>query len=274
MSPPDVGPRPPLPSEPRALARGRGWLVAWKPAGVLIDADPALEPDTFRAALAASLALPFAACHPHTRLDRPVAGLTLWSVEREARRALVAATRNGDVRKLYVALVEREGGSGGLARRSPEGEGGSGGREPGAPRRVARGGPWRTRAGRPLERAPVTRIAQLAASGRTALVAAGITAGKWHQIRMHLAEAGMPILGDRLHGGTPHLVRADGAVLAAPVVALECVGIEVPETERRTLVLEPPRGFVRDGAAWAGMDALELERPALQRAWHAVWDGG
>ncbi|MBI5501027.1 MAG: RNA pseudouridine synthase [Deltaproteobacteria bacterium] len=286
MNAPDVGRHPPLPSEPLALARGRGWLVAWKPAGALIDADPSLESDTFRAALAAALGLPFAACHPHTRLDRPVAGLTLWSVERETRRKLVDATRRGEVRKLYLALVKcGEGGE-----RGECGECGKGGKcgergdtvkngageggVSGAPRQVAHAGPWRTRAGRPLQRAPVTRIAELASSGGTALVAAGITAGKWHQIRMHLAGAGMPILGDRLHGGTPRLVRADGAVLAAPVIALECVGVEVPDDGRKTLVLEPPRGFVRDGATWAGLDEGEFNRAALERAWQAVWGDG
>ena len=243
---------------PAVVARGEGWLVAYKPAGVLLDADPSAEADTFRSALAASLGIPFTGCHPHTRIDRPVAGLTLWSLERPARQALVAATRDGRLRKLYLALVA---GPGAPAAGTTELQ-----REP-------RGSPWRTRAGRPLPRPPRTRVTRLAECGRTTLLAAGITAGKWHQIRLHLAGAGFPVAGDRRHGGTPRLTRSDGAVLAAPVVALECVGIELPSGGRATRVLEPPRGFVRQGAAWVGFAERELEREALESAWRAVWGG-
>jgi 23S rRNA-/tRNA-specific pseudouridylate synthase len=239
-------------SGPVILRRGRGWVVAYKPAGLLVDGDPAREPDSLRTRLAAELGSTFRDCHPHTRLDRPVAGLTLWSLEPRTRRAFVEATRDGTLRKLYLALSHRPVASGVL-------------------RETGGAAPWRTRAGRPLPEPPGTRVASLATSGPTTLVAAGITAGKWHQIRLHLAGADTAVIGDRLHGGAPRVVRPDGAVLAAPAVALECVGVELPERTRRRLVLEPPRGFLADGAAWAGLPAAALEPVALVQAWRAVW---
>ncbi len=215
------------------VRRSRGWVVAWKPAGALIDADPALQPETLRAALARTLDMPFRACHPHTRLDQPVAGLSLWSIDSATRRSLVEATRRGAIRKLYLALA-----SAAPAER--------------VLRLPAERPAWRTRAGRPLPEVPETRIAVLAARGGTTLVAAGITAGKWHQIRLHFADTGAPLIGDRLHGGPARVVREDGAVLAAPAVALEAVGIEFPDGGTTTQVLVAPRTTAsrRVRAAW------------------------
>ena len=239
---------------PVLVRRGRGWVVAWKPAGTLIDADPARQPDSLRAGLAKALAVPFRACHPHTRLDQPVAGLSLWSIEPEARRSFVEATRRGAVRKLYLALAAAAPTARVLAL-PPE--------RPG----------WRTRAGRPLPEAPETRVAVLAERPGAALVAAGITAGKWHQIRLHFAAAGTPLIGDRLHGGPARAVRDDGAVLAAPAVALEAVGIEFPDGGATTRVLAAPRSFVRDAALWVGLPAETVDAQGVERAWTAAWGG-
>lgn len=240
-------------SGPAVVARGPGWVVAWKPAGVATDGDPARDPASFRAALAAALGVPFRACHPHTRLDLPVAGLTLWSLDDAVRRRFLDATRRGVLRKLYVALCDR-----------PPLDG---------PRRdVPARAPWRTRAGRPPAAAPETRLVVLEAGPAAALVAAGIVAGKWHQIRLHLAAAGAPVLGDRRHGGAPRVVRPDGAVLAAPAVALEAVALEVPDGAGRRRVATTPRGFLREALAWSGL-ASTLDEGQIERAWAATWAG-
>lgn len=234
------------------VERGPGWVVAWKPAGLPTDADPAREPTSFRTALAAALAVPFRACHPHTRLDLPVAGLTLWSLDADTRREFLAATRHGELRKLYLALCGRPPAVAGPHREVP-----------------ARA-PWRTRAGRPLPTPPETRFAALESAPTATLVAAGISAGKWHQIRLHLAGAGAPVLGDRRHGGTARVVRADGAVLAAPEPALEAVALELPDGPRRTRVAAPPRGFLREALAWSGLTTT-VDETLLENAWAAAW---
>jgi len=244
-------------SAPAVVARGPGWVVAWKPAGRATDADPERDPTSFRVALAAALGVPFRACHPHTRLDVPVAGLTLWSLEATVRRRFLDATRRGELRKLYVALCGRPPLAG--------------------PRRdVPSRAPWRTRAGRPPAGPPETRVVVLESGPAATLVAAGIAAGKWHQIRLHLAAAGAPVLGDRRHGGAARIVRPDGAVLAAPAAALEAVALEVPEGTGRRRVAAAPRGFLRDALAWSGL-AATLDEERIDRAWAATWaaaDGG
>jgi 23S rRNA-/tRNA-specific pseudouridylate synthase len=237
---------------PLVVRRTAGWAVAWKPAGVVIDADPQREPDSFRSALARALALPFRSCHPHTRVDLPVAGLTLWSLRAETRRSLVDATRCGAVRKLYFALAAHPPALGRLALPPPA-------------------APWRTRAGRPLVEPPETIAATVAGSATAVLVAAGITAGKWHQIRLHLAAAGAPAIGDRRHGGPPRVVRADGAVFAAPAVALEAVALEFPDGARTVRIATAPRSFLAHAARWAGIPDEALSEAAVDRAWQTVW---
>jgi 23S rRNA-/tRNA-specific pseudouridylate synthase len=242
-------------TEAVVVRRGRGWVVAWKPAGALFDADPAREPDTVRAALAAALGVPFRTCHPHTRLDQPVAGLSLWSIDSATRRSFVEATRRGAIRKLYLALAASAPSTRVL-------------------RLPAERPAWRTRAGRPLPDVPETRIAVLAARGGTVLVAAGITAGKWHQIRLHFASTGAPLIGDRLHGGPARVVREDGAVLAAPAVALEAVAIEFQDGGTAARVLAAPRSFVREAALWVGLPEGAVDTKGVERAWTEVWGEG
>lgn len=238
-------------SVPDVVARGPGWVVAWKPAGRATDADPERDPASFRAALAEALGVPFRACHPHTRLDVPVAGLTLWSLEATVRRRFLDATRRGELRKLYVALCGR------APREGPQ-------------RDIPSRAPWRTRAGRPPAGPPETRVVVLESGPAATLVAAGIAAGKWHQVRLHLAAAGAPVLGDRRHGGSPRIVRPDGAVLAAPAAALEAVALEVPDGAERRRVAAAPRGFLREALAWSGL-ATTLDEKGIEQAWEAAW---
>jgi 23S rRNA-/tRNA-specific pseudouridylate synthase len=48
-----------------------------------------------------------------------------------------------------------------------------------------------------------TRFRVLAARGERALVEAEPATGRTHQLRVHLAAAGAPIVGDELYGGAP-----------------------------------------------------------------------
>jgi 23S rRNA-/tRNA-specific pseudouridylate synthase len=235
------------------VLRGDGWVVARKPPGLPTDADPAVRTDSFRARLARALDLPFRLLHPHTRLDLPVAGLTLWSHDDGARRRLLDATARGAVRKLYLAV----------AAETPRDE------------RIAwpaERAPWRTRRGRPLPVRPETRVVPVARTATAVLLAAGISAGKHHQIRVHLAGAGAPLLGDRRHGGPPRVTAPDGRVLALPFVALESCALRFPDRHDRTVgVASAPTESVRDAAAWAGIDADHLGDSALHLAWRRVW---
>lgn len=58
------------------------------------------------------------------------------------------------------------------------------------------------------------------------LVEASPQTGRTHQIRVHLAEGGYPILGDPLYGGPTHLrAGGNGGVVQAPRVMLHAAGI-------------------------------------------------
>lgn len=60
----------------------------------------------------------------------------------------------------------------------------------------------------------LTRFRLLQAGPDRSLVEARPLTGRTHQIRLHLAAAGHPILGDELYSTRPHLVQAAGAAKA------------------------------------------------------------
>lgn len=68
-----------------------------------------------------------------------------------------------------------------------------------------------------------------------AMVRAYPVTGRTHQIRVHLAESGTPILGDTLYGGA----SAPRLMLHAHRLTLTLPGAKAPTT----LELDPPRGF-------------------------------
>jgi 23S rRNA pseudouridine1911/1915/1917 synthase len=121
------------------------------------------------------------------RLDRETSGVTVLARTRAAAAALSAAFRDGAVEKVYLAVCARapEPRDGRLA--APLGP------DPARPGRravLASGEPAATR-WRTLAEAP----------GGAALVECRPETGRTHQIRVHLAHAGAPLLGDPRYGG-------------------------------------------------------------------------
>ena len=129
---------------------------------------------------------------PLHRLGRGTSGLTLFALTREARRAMSAAWREGLVEKAYRALVTGV---------------------PSAPTFSVdhRIGPLphprlgEVHAASDQGKPALTHVRVLAARGGDALVEATIATGRPHQIRIHLAAAGHPLVGDPLYvaGGIP-----------------------------------------------------------------------
>ncbi|HSN90317.1 MAG TPA: RluA family pseudouridine synthase [Anaeromyxobacteraceae bacterium] len=155
------------------------------------------------------------------RLDRETSGVVVLARTREAAAALAEAFRRGEPEKTYLALCAR-------APEPPEGRIeaplGKDPRRAGS-RRVARGGDE-----------AATRYRTLAAGPGGALVEARPETGRTHQIRVHLAHLGAPILGDPRYGGP----RRAGDV-EVPRVMLHALRLEIahPVTGER-LVLEAP----------------------------------
>src|SRR5205823_14479071 len=81
-----------------------------------------------------------------------------------------------------------------------------------------------------------TRLAIVAAGRERSLVEATILTGVTHQVRVHLAARGHPVLGDVLYGGAP-------AGLPRGRHALHAAGLTLPHpTDGRPLSLRTPAG--------------------------------
>jgi 23S rRNA pseudouridine1911/1915/1917 synthase len=190
-----------------------------KPAGV--PAQPTLTSDrgTLPELVAALLGAPVTLVH---RLDRETSGVTVLARTREAAAALSEAFRTGGPRKTYLALCAR-------APSPREGRVDAPlGKDPARAglRRVDPGG------GDPA----ATAYRTLREGAAAALVEARPETGRTHQIRVHLAHLGAPLLGDARYGGP----RRVGEV-AVPRVMLHALRLELahPATGA-TLALEAP----------------------------------
>ena len=145
----------------------------------------------------------------HHRLDKDTSGVMIFALDRSANRSLGAAFERKEVAKEYLAWVE------GCPVRSPwvsrEDIGRSGGRYVFCPRGQ----------GKQAE----TVFELLRAEDARALVLARPLTGRTHQIRLHLAAAGHPVVGDRLYGGP-----------AAPRLYLHAYRLTLnhPKTRRQT----------------------------------------
>jgi 23S rRNA pseudouridine1911/1915/1917 synthase len=205
----EEGGRAPGPAAPleraRLLFADEHLAAVDKPAGV--PAQPTLASDRGHLpALAAALL--GGEVFPVHRLDRETSGAVVLARSREAAAALSAAFREGAPRKTYLALCAR-------APDPPEGRSdvplGPDPRRPGRRAPVAGGEPaatsWRT-----LARGP----------GGQALVEVRPETGRTHQIRVHLAGAGAPLLGDARYGGPRRVLE-----LAIPRVMLHASGLEI-----------------------------------------------
>ncbi|RME95366.1 MAG: hypothetical protein D6766_03460 [Verrucomicrobia bacterium] len=122
------------------------------------------------------------------RLDQATSGLLVFGKTPRANRSLTRQFAEGRVRKRYLLLTDRP----------PLGE-------PRVIRQaIVRAGPRYQVAepaagGQPAE----TRFEPAGREGRWTRLAAEPRTGRTHQIRVHAAWAGFPILGDTLYGGSP-----------------------------------------------------------------------
>ena len=184
------------------------------------------------------------------RLDRDTSGVILAGRTKPAAGFLGKALQARRLTKTYLALVER-------APEPPSGRIDAAllrqeiGRE--AYSRVAPDDA-------PGAQAASSRYRTLAASGQGALVELEPLTGRMHQLRVHLASIGRPILGDARYGGA---LRAGGAAVPRLMLHARALTFPHPEGGARTVEAPPPADFAAVAAA------LELEHstlaPAMQR---------
>jgi len=169
-----------------------------------------------------------AGLHLLGRLDREVTGVVVLLRTARARAEAAALRRAGRIERTYLCLVTPPPA---WEERTVDVAIGPDPRD--ARRRVPGGkdaAPAETR---------LVRRAVLAAG--VALVEARPVTGRTHQIRVHLAHLGHPILGDRAYGGARRIVLPSGEVLEAPRTFLHAARLVMPHpTGRGTLAVEAP----------------------------------
>lgn len=135
------------------------------------------------------------------RLDKETSGLIVFTRSWQAKKALTQAFRAHGVQRRYLALVHGVSPEGAIVSHLVEdrGDGLRGSVEHRRGRKRAVGGEKTQRA--------VTHVEVLERFAGAALVACRLETGRTHQIRIHLSEAGHPLLGERVYvrgwGGTP-----------------------------------------------------------------------
>ena len=165
--------------EPRVLYRDPFLMAVDKPAGILVHAD-GTGARTLTDGVAALLA-PQAV----QRLDVDTTGVVLFSLAPEFQPALDALVASHDMRKRYLAVVEGSFDAGVRRLDAPLGR----------DRHDAR----RMRVS-PRGKPALTLVTVLARRGGKSLLLLELGTGRRHQIRVHLAHAGHPIVGDALYG--------------------------------------------------------------------------
>ena len=153
------------------------------------------------------------------RLDRETSGLVLAARTRASWLALRHAFGDGTVSKEYLALVAG----------APPDAGAVAVALVHAGRRVRVAGP------RDLDALTATTDYEVLARGAAvALVRARSSSGRMHQIRVHLAHLGHPLVGDALYGGPPPAAGTRGHFLHAA-----SIGFPHPATGAATTLTAP-----------------------------------
>jgi 23S rRNA pseudouridine1911/1915/1917 synthase len=160
------------------------------------------------------------------RLDRGTSGVMVVAKHDRAHRELSRQFREREVGKTYVALVWGRPASG-LTIDRPLG------RDPKHRQRIS------SRARH--ARAALTRILKVEPLGGVSLVRVVIGTGRTHQIRVHLSEAGFPVVGDRLYGGVKRVPSrlAPLARLERPFLHAETLSFRHPADGRPVTFTAP-----------------------------------
>lgn len=234
-------------------------LVVDKPAGLLTVPTAERESDTLLARALDYLQHRYRR-RPYAgivhRLDKDTSGAVVFARNRESLHALQALFKAHDIEREYLAIVEgappesgtldadlvRDAGLGrrGVARRGEEG------------------------------RRAVTRYRVLERLRGGALVSVTLETGRTHQIRIHFADAGTPVVGDRVYRDG---LGSTGAAAPRQMLHARRLGFAHPRTGEAVRVEAPvPEDFesvlrsLRAGRKENAPRERGVERPGPKRA--------
>ena len=228
-------------SDPFPIAHeDRHLLVVVKPTGLATTAPRGGDSLTRRLEEARGVLL-----HPSSRLDAEVTGLVTYAKSKRAIAALKKVRAEGRYHRGYLAIAaraphEREGvweASIAIDPRDPK------------LRVVSETGErvqWAKTSYRVRE--VLEHVSVLWLTPHT---------GRTHQLRVHAAHAGSPLLGDVRYGGQRRVVLPDGRVIAARRTMLHCTWLKLPAVEGRGALeirAEVPRDM---RALWTSLGGSE-----------------
>lgn len=209
-------------------------VVAVKPSGIstipYLDEDPrttfdALVRDILIRRMGARGRAPLGVVH---RIDKETSGLVVFARTVAAKQHLAAQFRVHSVHRRYVAIVHGALTQPRTCRSYLVEDRGDG----------LRGS---ARPGQRQGKLAITHVEPLEQLAGATLVACQLETGRTHQIRIHLSEAGHPLVGERVY-----VRRFEGTPIPAPRLMLHALelGFEHPQTgEQVRFTEEPPADF-------------------------------
>lgn len=245
------------------LGEYRGLVFVDKPAGLQTEPDARSSTDTLVFRVAQQLGRAVTTVHALSRLDTAVSGVVTLGLEADARRLVQSWREQGRFSRRYLALAA--GDVSALPARGVWSEA------------IGRGaGSLRSVNGRHAEgaRTDYAVIDSSPSPARTSpervhLLALAPLTGRTHQLRVHCAAHGLPLLGDRAYGGASRVVAASGAVRALERIALHAAWVELPLSPPRRIEASTPRFLLELWAAFGGLEsALASARGAALGAAH------
>lgn len=195
---------------------------------LLVDKPAALASEPTRLGGSDSVAEQLAAVlgarvHVHSRLDVGVSGLTLVALGERARKHVERLRSRGAYHRHYLGLA-----SGAFANDAGvwQGKLGKG--------RDARDAETRYRV--------VERVMHTGSPSTLALLALAPITGRTHQLRLQCAEAGAPLLGDKLCRGVQRVVTSNGSVVGLGRIMLHAARVALTDVDGQPwqVVLPPP----------------------------------
>ena len=166
------------------------------------------------------------------RLDKDTSGVMVVARTQEALKALSAQFKNRIVQKRYVALVL------GVIKK------GSGTIEAGLGRHVKERKKISVHTHKAREAVTLYKVKERFKNAT--LVEVEIKTGRTHQIRVHMAHIGYPILGDRVYGGAK-VAKLGDIVIPRQMLHAESLSLLHPETRHpMTFTAPPPRDMAEE----------------------------
>ncbi|MEE9386305.1 MAG: RluA family pseudouridine synthase [Nannocystaceae bacterium] len=213
-------------------------LVVNKPAGLPVVSDDTHRPDCLLARLQLALEAKGAS---HTnlglvhRLDPEISGLMVLARGRPARRKVEQQFRDRTVARHYQVLVRGHASPGHHDAHLLTAD------------KSGRCGTWRGRGNPPRNaKRASTHVRVEETFGEASLVECEAETGRAHQLRVHLARAGTPVLGDSLYGRAQAPPSDMGGEILRPMIHANFIALKHPAHGRAVHFRAPlPADFQR-----------------------------